>query len=153
MKNILIILFLALAHFNGSAQNKQQAEKSFVKELNKIINNSDEHHWAYEGKMSIDTPFSIDKNGILSVQIRYVTDSSAVKIRMEAPIYKAMYVLYDHYIILEYPKEDVTIMNLENETELPSKNNLFHIGAPINGYTKQDKLQLLLEKVLKFYKK
>lgn len=153
MKNILTILFLISAHFNISAQNKHQVEKSFVKELNTIINNSDEHHWGYEGKMSIDTPFSIDKNGILSVEIRYVTDSSTVRIRMEAPIYKAVSVLYDHYIILEYPKEDVTIINLDNETELPSKNNLFHIGAPRDLFRKQDKLQLLLEKVLKFYNK
>lgn len=151
MKNLLIILLLAVAQINISAQTKQQAERTFVRELNKIIKNSDEHHWAYEGKMTVEKPFSIDDKGILSVTVRYVTDSSNVKVQMEAPINKAKYVLYDHYLILEYAKEDVIVKNSENGNTTSFKNDLFHLGAPRNGYKKQDELQLMLEKILKFY--
>ncbi len=151
MKNLLIILLLAVAHINISAQTKHQVEKNFVRELNKIINNSDGHHWGYEGKMTVEKPFSIDEKGILSVGLRYVTDSSNVKVQMEAPVYKAKSVAYDHYLILEYGDEDVIVKNSENDNTTSFKNDLFHLGAPRNGYKKQDDLQLMLEKILKFY--
>ena len=151
MKHIIFILVLVFAQINISAQTKQQAEKSFVRELNKIIKNSDEHHWGYEGKMLIEKPFSIDDKGILSVAVRYVTDSSNVQVQMEAPIYKAKYVLYDYYLILEYADEDVTVKDSENGNTTSFKNDLFHLGAPRNGYKKKDELQLMLDKILKFY--
>lgn len=153
MKNLLVIFLLLLPCIVFS-QTKEKAEKAFVKELNSILKNSEQQHWSYEGKMSIDSAFAINKKGILSVSVRYATDSSQVNIRMEAPIFKAKSVAYDHYLILEYDQKDVSIQETVRGKEALSEaytNNLFHIGVPIKGYKKQKKLEQLLQRVLQFY--
>ena len=139
------------------SQTKEKAQNALVKELNTILRISDQHHWAYEGKMTVDSAFAIDKNGILSMTVNYKTDSTNIKVRMEAPIYKARSVLYDLYLILEYGQDEVKVFEIVNETGKKEekheyKNSLFHIALPLEkGYEKQKKLENLLQKVLKFY--
>ena len=139
------------------SQTKEKAQNALVKELNTILRISDQHHWAYEGKMTVDSAFAIDKNGILSMTVNYKTDSTNIKVRMEAPIYKARSVFYDLYLILEYGQDEVKVFEIVNETGKKEekheyKNSLFHIALPLeNGYKKQFILENLLQKVLKFY--
>ncbi len=79
-----------------------EPETAFLAELNKIISNSKEQHWAYKGVMTIDSAFAINKKGDLSVTVRYTEDTDVVIARMVAPIKRKMRVAYDLYLILEY---------------------------------------------------
>jgi hypothetical protein len=64
-----------------AAQSKQLVEKEFTKELNSILKNSKEQHWKYTGVMTIDTAFAINKEGVLSVTVRYNNDGNVVRTR------------------------------------------------------------------------
>ena len=156
MKNILLFFIFMLLPITVFSQTKEKAQDALVKELNTILRSSDQHHWAYEGKMTVDSDFAIDKNGILSMTVNYKTDSTNVKVRMEAPINKAKSVLYDAFLILEFGHDEVKVFEIVNETGKEEekhefRNYLFHFGLPLeHGYEKQQKLENLLQKVLKF---
>lgn len=157
MKFLLTFLCLSLSlQFPASAQPKQKAEREFLKQLNNIVKNSKEQHWAYTGTMSIDSAFAINKEGILSVTVRYTNDSSFIVSRMEAPVSNIEYVAYDLYLILKYSTDEVnTYVSAEgsNVLQQTGKTNLFHIGAPLSdGYKKQEKLQKAANNVLQYYK-
>ncbi len=150
--SFLLILLMPII---ASAQTKQKAEKEFVAKLNSILKNSKEQHWKYTGVMTIDSAFAINKEGVLSVTVRYTDDASVVKTRMEAPVKKIKSVAYDLYLILEYKTDEVTVYESEvnsNELKQVDKTNYFHIGAPLKeGEKQQGKLQELLDKLLKYY--
>ncbi len=156
MKNLFIIALIVFFQINTIAQTKQKAEKAFVAELNKIISNSKEQHWAYKGVMAIDSAFAINKKGDLSVTVRYTEDNDVVIARMVAPIKRKMRVAYDLYLILEYNDNYVSSYETaKNSTHLKEleKTNYFHIGVPLyEGYEQQKKLQKLLDNLLKYYK-
>lgn len=157
IKTIVIsLIFILLAPTATLAQTQQKAEKEFVTHLNNILKYSDEQHWKYKGVMTIDSAFAINKEGILSVTVRYTDDTSFIRTRMEAPVKNIKWVAYDLYLILEYNKEEVTVYESEinsNELKESSKTNYFHIGAPLPEEMKrQEKLQKLLDKVMVFYK-
>jgi hypothetical protein len=157
MKKISTILLASLClllHYSVCAQSKLKAEKEFLTQLNTILKKSKQQHWKYKGTMNIDSAFAINKEGILSVTVHYTDeDSSVVRMRMEAPANKILLVAYDLYLILEYKEDEVTVYESEvNSKELKKlhNTNLFHIGAPLsNGYNQREKLQKLLEKMLK----
>ncbi len=138
------------------AQPKQKAQAAFLAELNKIISNSKEQHWAYKGVMTIDSAFAINKKDELSVTVRYTEDTDVVIARMTAPIKRKMRVAYDLYLILEYNDNYVSAYETaKNSTYLKEleKTNYFHIGVPLyEGYKQQEKLQKLLDNLLKYYK-
>ena len=154
MKKILSYFFL-LFPIMGAAQTKQKAEKDFLKELNSILKNAKEQHWKYKGIMTTDAAFAINKEGILSVTVRYNDDGNVVKTRMEAAVKNIKSVAYDLYLILVFKKDEVTVYESEvnsNELKELHKTNYFHIGLPLNdGYKQQEKLQQLLDKLLKYY--
>jgi hypothetical protein len=157
-KNILTIGMLSCCLFfnAATAQSKQKAEKAFLHQLNTILKNAKQQHWNFEGTMTIDTAFAINKEGILSVTVRYTNDTSFVRTRLEAPVNKIKRVAYDLYLILEYEDELVTFYVSEpgsNELKENGKTNLFHIGAPLGEDVKaQEKLQRALDELLKYYK-
>ncbi|GAB2839831.1 hypothetical protein [Ferruginibacter profundus] len=157
MKILFVLLcFCCSLLFIAVAQPKQKAEKEFLKQLNSILKNSLQQHWNYEGAtMTIDSAFAINKEGILSVSVRYTTDSSFVRARMAAPVNKIQRVAYDLYIILEYKDDLVTFYESEpgsNSLNEKGTTNLFHIGAPLPEDAKyQLKLQKALNKLLKYY--
>lgn len=158
MKTFLIFL-LAFVPLFLFAQSKTKAEAAFVAELNAIINNSTQQHWAYEGeKMTIDSAFAISKNGILSVTISYINNEGKKTItRTEAPVNRIERVAYDLYLILEF--EDAVVSSFyakdgSSEFKASEKENYFHIGAPLPEYPeRQILLQKLLDNLLKHYKK
>jgi len=161
MKKLLLLL-VALFLFTGiqtvTAQSKQKAEQNFLKQLNSILKNSKNQHWAYEGVMHIDSAFAINKAGLLSVTLRYTTDSSLKRVRMVAPVGKIAGVIYDIYLILEYKKPLVDIYESDsNSTVLKEAghNILFHIGFahPDQGEAQQEKLQKAVDALLKYYKR
>lgn len=156
MKKTVALLLLAFTLIQpfASAQSKQKAETAFLKELNSILKNSKAQHWKYNGVMSVDSAFAIN-TGILSVSVRYTNeDSSFVRSRMEAPVNKILRVAYDLYLILEFNGDGVTVYESEpnsNELTEQSKTNYFHIGEPNgDGFYQKEKLQKLLEKMLKY---
>lgn len=157
MRTIFIYLtFALLTPILLKAQSQQKAEKEFVTHLNNILKDSDEQHWKYKGVMTIDSAFAINKEGILSVTVRYTDDTSFIRTRIEAPVKNIKWVAYDLYLILEYNKEEVTVYESEvnsNELKESSKTNYFHIGAPLpEDMKRQEKLQGLLDKVLIYYR-
>lgn len=157
MRTLIIHLFL-LFPLLVSAQSKQKAEQAFVTELNNIIKNSKQKHWAYEGyKMTIDSPFVINKEGILSVTTSYNKDTEFITTKMWAPVSKIDRVAYDIYLILEFKGDDVSSSYREGKGKEPfienEKDFIFHIGVPIvEDIERQIKLQKLLDNLLKYYK-
>jgi len=158
LKNRLqLLIFSSLFFVNVSVigQSKAKAEKQFLMELNTILKNAKQYHWDYEGKVSIDSPFTISKTGILSVTVRYNENGSLVRARMDAPVNKIKNVLYDLYLILEFEEPLVNIYTSKPGTFLLKKmenSQYFHIAAPIkDGYQQEKRLQQLLENLMKFY--
>lgn len=140
----------------ATAQSKTKAEKAFSKELNKVLAKSTQHDTGYEGVMSIDTPFAISKAGILSVTVRYTTDSAVKRVRLAAPVRGIKEVLYDLYLILEYATDVVTVYESENSNgafKEIGKGNRFRVGAPLpeNAVYKK-RVQHALDKVNTHYK-
>ena len=158
MKNRLIIFLVLLLPFITTAQSRQKAEKKFLAELNSILKNSkDNDHWNKPGLMSIDSPFAINTQGILSATVRFKDeDGEVIRARMQAPVEKIVDVAYDLFLILDYKTDEVIKYESEVNNELLNemyKSNYFHVGEPVSdGYKKQKKLQGLLERVLKYYK-
>jgi hypothetical protein len=123
---------------NGNNTHDQQSnfQQRFVDELNKILLTTPHMDWKFEGKMKIDSMFFVDKNGMLSVTLRYITDSSFYKVRMEAPLNKIKYIDQDIYIFLRFKENDVKLYtsDLGNENLIYRENlNIFHIGEPADG--------------------
>ena len=158
MKTVLAFFCLCfILQSPAQAQTKQKAEKEFLNQLNSILKKSKQQHWAYEGNvMSIDSAFAINKEGILSVTVRYTSDTSFVRVRLAAPVSRIDTVRYDLYMILEYKDHDVIIFESEpgsNELKEVNKSGLFHVGAPSpEDFVYHDKLQKALDNLLKYYR-
>lgn len=160
MRKILsffLITFFLLIHYSATAQTKLKAEKAFLAELNNILSNTKEQHWAYKGVMTIDSAFAISKSGDLAVTVRYKDEDGIVIARMSAPVKETKWVAYDLYIILEYNSDVVTSFeSKKNSKKLKGlqKSNYFHIGVPLyDGEQKKEELQKLLVNLLKYYRK
>lgn len=126
-----LLFCLIIFPFLVAAQTKHKSERIFLHSLNAVLNKSDQIHWAYDGKMSIDTPFYINQMGVLSVTVNYKTDSSSYKVRMSAPVNKIQNVIQDEYIILVYPQNDVSVFetNQTGQWVKTDERNLFHVGC------------------------
>ena len=107
-----VLIWLVMLYFiqpvSLQAQSKQKAEKEFLAELNNILYKSRKQHSLYEGIMTVDSAFAINKEGILSVTLRYTNDSSYKRVRLQAPVKDISLVRYDLYLILEYTDKLVT---------------------------------------------
>jgi len=158
MKTVLAFFCLCfILQSPTKAQTKQKAEKEFLKQLNIALKNSKQQHSAYEGSvMTIDSAFAINKEGILSVTVRYTNDSSFVRTRMTAPVSKIDTVRYDFYLILEYKDTLVTFYQSDpgsNDLKETNKGGWFHVGAPLpEDFKYQENLQKALDNVLKYYR-
>ena len=90
--------------------------------------------------MSIDAAFEISKDGILSVTVRYSTDSSFIRARMAVPVNKSGSIGYNLYLILLYDDESVIVYESSKGSKVfkeVAKNTLFHIGeSEGDGYYK-----------------
>ncbi len=158
MKSIIIAIFCcAMLPIASTAQTKQKAEKEFVNELNNLLKKSkDNDHWDLKGNMTIEKGFAIDKQGLLSVTVRFTEEGNFILKKMVAPVKNAKEVLYDLYLILAYSEKEVTVYQSElNSATLKevNKNIYFHLGAPgaKNGRNTQKKLEQLLNNILKYY--
>lgn len=160
MSKIGLLLFLLLFSSSLSlAQSKEKAQTAFLKELNTILQNSKEYDWNYFMQevetVKIEKTFAIN-NDILSVSINYKIGDSITTITMEAPVNKIKSVNYDHYLVLEFETDEVTNQQYISNSEIietTTKQNYFHIGTPIkDGRKEREKLEKLLEKLLKNYK-
>ena len=129
MRSTLILFLLSIGGFAGAQEKKQD----LLFQLNNILRNTTHHHWAYEGlKMQIDSPFTL-KNGVLSMHVRYYSDTAAYWERMEAPLDKIHSVWEDVYVILLYKKDDVIVTGGEvgrPETTVSGTRKIFHVGLP-----------------------
>ncbi len=158
-KKIIVFAFalLTLTQF-ASAQSPAQKkpEQAFLAELNNILINSKEQHWAYTGAMTVDSAFTISKNGELTVTVRYKDNDEVVVSRMAAPMKEAKWVEYDLYIILQFNGDVVSSFETEKNGTIfkeLEKTNYFHIGVPFyDGYERKEKIQKMLKELLKYYK-
>lgn len=131
MKNALFLFSILSLTFNATAQSPSALQSQFLEQLNSVLRSSPQHHWAFEGeKMKVDSPFAVDKNGMLSVTLQYSTDSTNYKVRYTAPLNTITRVVWDIYLILEYKSDAVTAFKKSgtNEWEEILTRNYFHIG-------------------------
>jgi hypothetical protein len=164
--NLGITISLLLFAVTVSAQQdvkpkRQKAQKDLTSYLNSLLSASNTIHWAYkDGKMTIDSGFSIDTAGILSVTVRFHhPDSGFYRVRFASPVACLTRAVEDLYYVFEATPEAVGIYetrgwNSESLT-LVRKDDLFHLGCPRKNklYKKfrVDKIQTLLDKVKKYY--
>lgn len=136
MKNpallIAFITIFSISAFTQKSKPQKKAEKEFLAQLNKILSQKNvQHHWLYEEPYTVVQPFKIDTAGILSMTVRYTTDSSWFLHRMEMPMSGITRVVWDMYAILESDKENVLVFeSLPNSPTLKEtfSRNLFHIA-------------------------
>ena len=158
-KHTLFFFALLFCSAFAAAQSKEKAQNAFLQQLNTILLNSKEYTWndfMQEGaSVQVVKPFTIS-NDVLSMTLNYKIADSTTTIAMEAPIAKIKSVVYDHYLVLLWDEEEVTKQQfLSNSTVLDktTKQNYLHIGTPVkDGRKEQEKLEKLLEKLLKYYK-
>ncbi|MBC7418264.1 MAG: hypothetical protein H7325_08930 [Pedobacter sp.] len=153
MKYILsFFCFAFILQLPLHAQSKKKAEKGFVQQLNTLIKKSSRQSSGYNGIMTIDSAFAINKQGMLSVTVRYRSDTSFIRVRTTAPVNKINTLRYDLYMILEYKDNLVTFYESapgSNVLVETGKGGWFHVGAPMpENYMYKEKLQAALDKVL-----
>ena len=154
-----VLIWLVMLYFiqpvSLQAQSKQKAEKEFLAELNNILYKSRKQHSLYEGVMTVDSAFAINKEGILSVTLRYTNDSSYKRVRLQAPVKDISLVRYDLYLILEYTDKLVTYFESQWGSEVleeTGKGGWFHVGAPLpEDVAYQQRVQKALNKVKLHY--
>ncbi|MBC7507726.1 MAG: hypothetical protein H7320_03115 [Ferruginibacter sp.] len=140
------------------AQSRQKAESAFLKEINNVLQHSQDAGLSFlynVNSMLVDSPFVI-KEGIISVAVSYVSDTDTIRIRAEAPVSHLNDIGYDNYLFILLKDEAVTQNEYkagDKDYKKTIKKNLLHIGTPIkDGYGEQENLQKLLNKLLKYYK-
>ncbi len=156
--NWIILLLCLTMPLVCYAQPKQKAEKEFVNLLNSVWKNSPEHHWSYDGSVSLDSAFAISAQGILSITFRYTPDSAVTKIMsMKVPVNSIREVGYDHYFVLLTDDYVVRVYEAESDQRVldeKEKDNILHIGTPRegeDGYKLVSRLQKSLDKLRKYY--
>lgn len=156
MKLLVLTVILSLIQpVSLQAQSKRKAQKEFLAELNTILKRSSRQRSGYAGTMTIDSAFAISKKGILSVTVRYTSNSRFVRVRTTAPVNKIDNLRYDLYMILEY--KDPLVTFYESATDSNSlvetgKGGWFHVGAPLpEDIMYKEKLQAALDKLLKYH--
>ena len=154
----LVFTLCIFFQFALQAQGREKAESSFLKEINNVLQHSQDAGLSFMYKvdsMIVDSPFVI-KEGVISVAVRYISETDTVRIRAEAPVSHLKDIGYDHYLIMLLKDEAVTQYEYkagDNDYKQTMKKNLLHIGTPIkDGYGEQENLQKLLNKLLKYYK-
>lgn len=152
-------LLFVLLPIMAFSQTKQQAEIAFLEELNILFadTTAESQGMGFPDKKIIEAPFTINKEGVLTVTLKRINADATVEIsRMEAPINKIKQVVYDLYLILEFKDEDVTWLKFApNSTTIAdtSSGKYFHIGIPLpEDERHQIKLQKMVDELLKFYK-
>ena len=153
MKRIPALLICCVAFVVSlQAQKSNKAEKDFLKALNAVLKKSPQQHWNYEGKMTIDSAFRISKDGIISVTVRYKTDSSFYRVRMEAPFNEVDELIQDMYLIFRFESKLVQVYESEpnsNELKPAYKLNMLHVGMLDDGDEKTlHKVQMLFSRLV-----
>lgn len=150
-KLFLLITICCISQSTLLAQTPQKAQKQFVHELNSVLQRSSTICWAYTDRMSIDSAFAIDKEGILSVTVRYKTDTSFYRVRMEVPINKITSIVQDLYLILECENNTVKLFTSDiNSEKLLLKDTIyfFHCGELPDGDLETiEKIRKVFEKM------
>lgn len=151
--SIPIILAFCCLSLAGFAQPKSKAEKDFLKELNEILKESVNQHWEFDGKMSVDSPFAINGQGLLTSTVKYTTDTSVTRVRSEAPLNKITFVRQDVYIYLEYRDKSVMVYEQKNNKDwlIKFKRSMFHIGMGDDDGKQAEKVQKKFDKLREFY--
>jgi hypothetical protein len=135
------------------AQSKSKTEKDFLKELNDILKQSPNQHWEFDGKMSIDSPFTISSQGILTSTVKYTTDTSVMRVRTEAPVNKITFARQDVYVYLEYRDKSVIVYEQKKNKDwsIKFKRNMLHLGMGDDDGKQADKVQKKFDKLREFY--
>jgi len=133
----LLLIAASLMYLPAAAQKADKSEKQFLKAINEVLRKSPHQHWNYEGnKMTIDSAFRISKDRVISVTVRYKTDSSFYRVRMAAPFDEIQDVMQDIYIIFQFDSKLVQVYESEPNSEVlkPAyRLSLLHVGMPDEG--------------------
>ena len=148
MKCITTII-IALITLNTFAQNDAKY-KPLLKALNDIINNTNSSHWAYTDRFTVQQPFKVDQQDVLSVILRYTTDSSYYLVKRFAPVDILIEVISDEFIVLKFNSKVVGLSispaNSEKLRLTVEKFNYMHVGIPIDNDA--DRISKALQKII-----
>ena len=109
------------------------ARDKFINKLNLVLSTTSKMDWKFDGVMKVDTPFYVNNSGLLSFTVRYKTDSTFYRVRMEAPIGKITSIDLDIFLILFYKDNDVNVYISELGDErliFRNKSQMIHVGEP-----------------------
>lgn len=152
---LLLLLSMTLPVIRGHAQSGRDPEKvkrELLSALNRVIRKSGVQHWAYEGPVKIVQPFTIDKDGRLSVTTRYTTEKGDFLVKMETPLSEIRRADLDIYLILLTGPDQVNVYESEpgsTQLKLVNRRNLLHIG--LADEEQLEATRSLLKKVLLRY--
>gem|GEM_PF-5913259 len=126
-----VFLFTLFSVSGAGAQ--QHREQAFLRHLNNLLSRSSAHHGAHEGeRLKIDTPYTL-RNGMLSVSLRYETDTSRTRYRYVAPLATVRRISSDRYLILEYAEREVQMFTAHGNEPFPAQPqqiSMLHLGNP-----------------------
>ena len=148
-KSLLIIFFVSFSA-QCFAQEQQNLETVFLKELNNIatytykIPKSDFNE---QDSIVVIKPYSISKN-ILSTTYQKKINDTLYTLKMEVPFHKIIKVYIDIYTVLSFNDTDATVYKTEvasGKTEV-YKTQDWNVGIPLyEGEERTAALQKLLE--------
>ncbi len=131
------------------AQHTHRYDK-LLKQLNDITSHSTKADWAYEDNFTIEQPYQVDDKGMLSVVLKYTTDSSFYLVKRQAPVDSISEAVLDVYLILKFDSDIVETgnsgPNSKNIVMGEEKSKYLHIGMLANN--KSEKELALLQKNL-----
>lgn len=149
MKNIVIV-FLFVISLSTFAQQQQNPETTFVKELNAIAKytyKTPKSDFNEHDSIVLIKPYEI-KNKILSVTQQQKINDTLYTIKMEVPFQKIIKVYIDIYTVLSFNDTDATVYKSDvksGKTEV-YKTQDWNVGIPLyEGEERTAALQKMLE--------
>jgi hypothetical protein len=156
---ILLLLCCTMAFIcvAGQRVDREQTEKEFLSVLQTALEIGIQQINPEEPSCTIDSAFSIDDKGVLSLTLRYQKkDSSFYLQRYAVPLYLISNVFYDIYIGLECYNDAVYIRRSKKNTSYYNQyaeTRLWHIGMlpETKGQELQQKLTALVRELRNWY--
>lgn len=118
-------------HQNDLNDNNTMPQEKFVQKLNEVLTNTKEFNWGSNEKIKVDSVFKLNKDGLLSVCLRYYNDSTFSLVRFEAPIKEIISIDVDVYLILLFKQNAVHVYKSATGVDLLSfsyTTHMIHVG-------------------------
>ena len=155
MTNKVLIAIVAIYLFQVSAfaQSKQKVQRAFLKELNAVLTTKATADFDEGITMMVDSAFTINQMGELTVTVRHKTDSSSYRIRRVITVNKIKDVTQDRFILLASDNA-ASIFSSDTNSEallFRGQQDLLHVGVKEDNFKTLEKLKRKLKAVQRYY--